>query len=86
MPCQEPLGPANRMAAGSVLWILAMVDGSQQAKAPGERHTPHDQCPEPFHHANSGLKTTVAAACLSGHLNLCIKIQVAQSHTYYNAP
>lgn len=40
MPCQEPLGPANRMAAGSVLWILAMVDGSQQAKAPGERLTP----------------------------------------------
>ncbi|KAL0019249.1 hypothetical protein WJX77_001067 [Trebouxia sp. C0004] len=34
MPCQEPLGPANRMAAGSVLWILAMVHGSQQAKAP----------------------------------------------------
>ncbi|KAL0048506.1 hypothetical protein WJX82_004799 [Trebouxia sp. C0006] len=37
MPCQEPLGPANRMAAGSVLWILAMVDGSQQAKAPGSK-------------------------------------------------
>ena len=44
MPCQEPLGPANRMAAGSVLWILAMVDGSQQAKAPGEGHTPRNQC------------------------------------------
>ena len=24
------------MAAGSVLWILAMVDGAQQAKAAGE--------------------------------------------------
>ena len=36
MPCQEPLGPANRMVAGSVLWILAMVDGSQQAKALGD--------------------------------------------------
>lgn len=35
MPCQGLLGPSNRMAAGSVLWILAMVDGSQQAKAPG---------------------------------------------------
>jgi len=35
VPCQGPLGPANRMAAGSVLWILAMVDGSQQAKVPG---------------------------------------------------
>ncbi|KAA6424834.1 MAG: hypothetical protein FRX49_05008 [Trebouxia sp. A1-2] len=37
LPCQEPLGPANRMVAGSVLWILAMVDGSQQAKAPGSK-------------------------------------------------
>ena len=44
MPCQEPLGPANRMAAGSVLWILAMVDGSQQAKAPGEKQLVCDQC------------------------------------------
>lgn len=36
VPCQGPLGPTNRMAAGSVLWILAMVDGAQQAKAAGE--------------------------------------------------
>ena len=36
VPCQGPLGPTNRMAAGSVLWILAMVDGAHQAKAAGE--------------------------------------------------
>ena len=36
VPCQGPLGPTNRMAAGSVLWILAMVGGAQQAKAAGE--------------------------------------------------
>ena len=40
VPCQGPLGPANRMAAGSVLWILAMVDGAQQAKAAGRIRTP----------------------------------------------
>lgn len=53
LPCQEPLGPANRMVAGSVLWILAMVDGSQQAKAPGGRHAPCSQrhSPEPVNQA-----------------------------------
>ena len=46
MPCQGLLGPSNRMAAGSVLWILAMVDGSQQAKAPGLYHL----LPSEHHH------------------------------------
>ncbi len=59
MPCQEPLGPANRMAAGSVLWILAMVDGSQEAKAPGENSTPCNQSHslQSFHHAAQYIHT-----------------------------
>lgn len=43
VPCQGQLGPANRMAAGNVMWILAMVDGAQRAKPPGSHADTHSQ-------------------------------------------